>query len=239
MDSLIIFHGWGSSKEKWQKVKEKIELEGIEVKVPDLPGFKPENKLKRTWTLDDYVQWTKEFSEKENRFFLLGHSFGGRIGIKFAQKYPEKIKGLILVSAAGIKKPASFYHKILKKGAETMKKLKIEEIPFLKGIWEFLRKFFYRYILRKTDYYETSDFLRETIKKVLEEDLTPLLDKIKAPTFIIWGRKDKITLLEDAFLMKKRIKKSELVVLDNLGHAPHIKDPEKLAQKVIQFILKR
>ena len=35
--------------------------------------------------------------------WLVGASFGGRVAIKFAVKYPEKLKGLILVSAAGIK----------------------------------------------------------------------------------------------------------------------------------------
>ncbi len=39
-DTIIILHGWGSSKEKWQEVKENLEKQGLKVIVPDLPGFK-------------------------------------------------------------------------------------------------------------------------------------------------------------------------------------------------------
>ncbi len=242
MKTLIILHGWGSSKEKWQKVKENIEREGFRVLVPDLPGFKLENRLKKNWNLDDYIEWFKDFLqgnvsfETNDGFFLLGHSFGGRMGIKYASLYPQKISGLFLVSAAGIKKRPSLYRKILLKGARTMKNLHIEELPLLKGFWQFLRKVFYCYILRKTDYFRTSGYLKETIKNILDEDLTSYLNKIKIPTFIIWGEKDKITPVEDAFLMKKKIKKSEINLLNKIGHTPHLEVPNKLSQVILEFI---
>ena len=39
MKTLFILHGWQSSKEKWEKVKEKLEENKIEVIIPDIPGF--------------------------------------------------------------------------------------------------------------------------------------------------------------------------------------------------------
>ena len=237
MKTLIILHGWQSSKEKWQKVKENIESDEIEVIVPDLPGFKPETELKKPWTLDNYVGWLKDFSQDKEKFFLLGHSFGGRVAIKFASRYPEKLYGVILVSAAGIKKPPSFFQRFLKSGARLVKKLKIEETPQTKGLWEIFKKIFYRYILRKTDYLEASGFLKDTIKNILEEDLTPLLKEIKVPTLILWGEKDKITPLSDAYLIKKEIKLSQLEILPGIGHTPHLENPELLAQKIKKFCL--
>jgi len=236
MKTLIILHGWGSSKKKWKKVKENIEREGFKVLVPDLPGFGSESELNKTWDLDNYVEWVKKFSQGEEKFFLLGHSFGGRIGIKFSVNYPEKIEGLFLVSAAGVKKRPSISKKILLKGAKIIKRLKIEEAPLVKGIWQFARKIFYCYILRKTDYYQTSGYLKETIKNVLEEDLTSFLEKIKVRTFIIWGKKDKITPVSDAFLMKEKIKNSKIEILNNIGHTPHLKCPDKLSEIILKFL---
>ena len=241
---LIILHGWQSSKEKWQKVKEELEKEGIKVIIPDLPGFKPETTLKKTWNLDDYVKWVKDFlSRKRNTcpefaegFFLLGHSFGGRIVIKFAEKYPQEIKGLILVSAAGIKRN-SFSKELLGLGAGIAKDLKIEEVPVIKDFWQLFKKFFYRYILRKTDYLEAQGTLKETIKNVLAEDLTPLLNKISVPTLILWGKNDKITPLKDAFLMKEKIENSKLKILEEVGHNIYLENPELLAKKIKEFIL--
>ncbi|OIP75322.1 hypothetical protein CO121_00390 [bacterium (Candidatus Gribaldobacteria) CG_4_9_14_3_um_filter_36_15] len=238
MKTLIILHGWQSSKEKWQKTKQILESEELKIIVPDIPGFKPKTELKKPWNLNDYLDWFKEFYEKEKveePFFLLGHSFGGRMSIKFAAEHPEKVKGLILVSAAGINK-RSFYKKILGLGATAAKKLKIEKIPLLKDFWGIFKKFFYHYILRKTDYLQASGFLKETIKNILNEDLTSFLDKIFVPTLIIWGEKDRITPLKDAYLMKEKIKNSQLKLLKNVSHTPHLENPRILAQEIKDFV---
>ncbi len=237
MKTLIILHGWQSSSERWQRVKEKLQGEEFRVIVPDLPGFKPETELERAWNLDDYVEWLNNFSQDKGNFFLLGHSFGGRLAIKFANKYSYKLHGLFLVSAAGIKKQKTFYGRILKSGGEVVKGLKIDEMPMTRSIWQLFREFFYRYILRKTDYLRTSGWLKETIKNILEEDLTPLLENIKVPVYIIWGDKDKITPLEDAYLMKKMIKFSQLEILRNVGHKPHMESPDLLVQKIKEILL--
>lgn len=225
MKTLIILHGWQSSKERWQKVKENIESEEIEVIVPDLPGFKSETQLKEPWNLDNYVQWLKDFSQEREKFFLLGYSFGGRVAIKFAVSYPEKLYGLILISAAGIKKEPR-----ISKIIPFFKKF-----SFLPG-YQFLRKFFYRYLLRKTDYLLAQGALKETFKNILTEDLTPLLKEIKVPVLILWGEKDKITPLKDAKLMKNQIKFSQLEILPEIGHTLHLENPELLAQKVKEFL---
>ena len=89
MKTLIILHGWRSSKERWQNVKQNIESSGIKVIAPDIPGFKPETALREPWNLDNYVEWFKGFLAEQRisgQFFLLGHSFGGRILIKFSVK---------------------------------------------------------------------------------------------------------------------------------------------------------
>lgn len=236
MKTLIILHGWQSSKEKWQKVKENIESDEIEVIVPDIPGFKPETELQKSWNLDDYVEWLKDFSQDKEKFFLLGHSFGGRVAIKFASIYPQKLFGLILVAAAGIKKEPSVPGKVLGWGTKMVRTLKIEEMPQTRGFWQVFKKLFYRYILRKTDYLEASGFLKETIKNILEEDLTPLLKEIKVPVLILWGENDKITPVSDAKLMAEKIKDSNLEILENIGHTPHLENPELLTQKIKSFI---
>jgi pimeloyl-ACP methyl ester carboxylesterase len=239
MSLLIILHGWGSSKEKWQKVKELLQRERIKVIIPDLPGFKKETELKNPWDLAHYVKWFAEllkelekfYPELKQGFFLLGHSFGGRISIKFTAAYQERVKSLILVSSAGIKRDSAS-KKILRKLSKLLEILKIKNAK----PYQFLRRFFYRFVLGKTDYLKAKGALKETMKKVIDEDLTPLLKNISVPTLIIWGRKDKITPLKDAFLMKKLIKNSSLEILETSAHTPYLDNPKALAQEIISFI---
>ncbi len=259
MKTLIILHGWQSSKEKWQAVEQGIKEQGIKVIAPDLPGFKKETELTKPWNLDDYVDWFKREPETRRRgyspdvgsrvssrvsnyqkarpnrnekFFLLGHSFGGRIAIKFAAKYPEKLKGLILVSSAGIKHKRTPYVRAILDIARIARQCRFA--PF----YPFLRKIFYKYVLRRTDYINTEKMpnLKETFKNIIQEDLFPYLSQIKTRTLIIWGEKDKITPLSDAELMNKKIQNSKLEILKNTGHAPYLENPEILANKITKFI---
>jgi len=244
MKTLIILHGWDSSKEKWEKVKEFLESNDIRVITLDLPGFKEENKLVRAWNLDNYIQWLKEFIRKIkdirefngfSKFFLIGHSFGGRIAIKFAANYPELLSGLILVSSAGIKRKKNYFFLFLSKIFNFVMKL-----PILNRTKPFFRGIFYKYLLRQTDYLkaqEASNFLKETFKNIIDEDLSPDLSKIKTPTLILWGEKDKMTPINDAYLMAKLITNSKLEILEGLSHAPHLENPAFLVSKIKEFLL--
>jgi len=259
MKTLIILHGWQSSKEKWQNVKEALEEQGIRVLVLDLPGFKPENQLKQAWCLDDYVERLAEKIDEgktgrgqtspklgskflgglpspsppvfPSPVFLLGHSFGGRIAIKFAVRYPEKLQGLILVSAAGIK-DNSLTTKFFWFLAGLSQKLKIKQCP----CYSFARKFFYRFVLRKIDYFKANPIQKEIMKKAVSEDLTPFLKDIFVPTLIIWGRKDKTTPLKNGYLMKEKIRGAKLKILPYIGHSPHLENPGLLAEKIREFL---
>ena len=228
-DKLIILHGWQSSKQRWEKVKT-ILRERQDIIIPDLPGFEKETRLERVWDLDDYIKWFEKFSLDKGKFFLLGHSFGGRMAIKFAIKHPEKIKALILVSSAGIK--PDIKHKNFIKYFSFFKKISF--LPF----YNFFRKIFYKYILRVTDYLKAENipYLKDTFKNVIAEDLEKYFSEIKVPVFIIWGDKDKLTPISDAYIMNKKIKNSKLEVLKNIGHSPHIEIPEILAEKIKKYI---
>jgi hypothetical protein len=61
MKTLIILHGWQSSKDRWKKVEGLISESGIRVLCMDIPGFKHETELKEPWTLDNYIDWFKNY----------------------------------------------------------------------------------------------------------------------------------------------------------------------------------
>lgn len=246
MKTLIILHGWQSSGARWNKVKGEIEKQGIRVLAPDIPGFKNGNELEKPWNLDNYIDWFSDFvmqqkleyPEIEDGFYLLGHSFGGRMTIKIAAKKIFRLNGIILVSAAGIKRNQTVHSEVMGLAAKLVKAFKLGDRANTKNIYNFLRIFFYRYIIRKTDYLNATGALNETIKNILAEDLKIILSDISEPTKIIWGDKDRITSLRDAYLMKEKIQNSELEILKSVGHMPYNDCPEKLAESIIKFIKK-
>ncbi|KAI4465621.1 monoacylglycerol lipase [Holotrichia oblita] len=70
---------------------------------------------------------------KKERYILMGHSFGGRVGILFAQMYPELIAKIIaLDSSYTMPIPPEEYIYSLKQGFEKVKKMllfKLEDSP--------------------------------------------------------------------------------------------------------------
>jgi len=243
---ILILHGWGSCAKNWTKVKELLEKKGLEVFAPDLPGFGKCPLPTKPWSIDDYVEWIKNFCSlfaevgfaevgpPQTKFYLLGHSFGGRIAIKFAIKYPEKLKSLILNSAAGITPRPKFKIFIFCFFS------KIGNLIFSLPILKFLRPFCLKiaYLLGAGRDYQMiqNSTMRETFKKTIGEDLTSCLSQITIPTLLIWGAKDRLIPVSDAYLMKKEIKNSRLKIIPNIGHAANLEAPEKLAEIIIQSI---
>jgi pimeloyl-ACP methyl ester carboxylesterase len=241
-DSILILHGWAGSSKSWSKTKEILENQGFKVFVPDLPGFGVEKEPPFPWSISDYVDWVKKYCEKISQingefiepFFLLGHSFGGRIAIKFAMKYPEKLKGLILVASAGItprpKMKITFFTFISKVGNL------IFSLPILEIFREPIRKLVYILTNARDYYFLQGKVMKETFKKTIEENLTPYLSQIKMPTLIIWGDKDAMVPISDAYKMNKEISNSTLKIIPGGKHALNYQFPQKLAEIISNFL---
>jgi len=230
--NIVVLHGWNSRPEKWRRVKELLAKKDIAVFTPVLPGFSYE--LKKAWDLNDYCDWLKVWLEEKKleRVILLGHSFGGRVAIKFVTEHPVLVEKLILINAAGIKDKrwqARFKRGLFKIIAKAGKRL----VPG--GLDDTLRRGLY-FLTGERDYYLAKGLLRETMKLVIEEDLEPLLSKIKLPTLIIWGENDKLTPLWMGREIRDKIVGARLKVLEEIGHNPHLEFPKQLVKTIRQWL---
>jgi pimeloyl-ACP methyl ester carboxylesterase len=226
---LFVLHGWGSNIERWKEVAEQISGEEIKVIIPDLPGFGLSEKLKNPWTINDYVKWFEEFAKEINvqDFYLAGHSFGGALAAKITVRFPQNVKKLFLISAALIRK------KTVKKNI-FLKSAKLFKLFSFLPFYVFFRKAVYKFIIRKSDYVYTDGVMKETYLNVISDDISFNLPFIKVPTTIIWGQKDDSTPIEDAYYMNKQIKNSNLIIIPEAGHDLNRKQPEILAQKILE-----
>ena len=233
MEAILILHGWGwpASVPQWAKVKELLERGGYKVFVPDLPGFGNAVRPPEPWTINDYVEWVNDFCEKNNfpPGFLVGHSFGGSVATKFSIKYPEKVKKLILVDSAGIRK------KRLKKEVQKAVAHFLNTFSFL-PFYGFFRKIAYRTLFRTSDYLLTEGVMKKTYLNIIGEDISGYFSRITVPTMLVWGGKDGITPLQHAHFIKEQIAGARLEIIPNVGHNSHRESPELLVEKIVNFI---
>jgi pimeloyl-ACP methyl ester carboxylesterase len=226
---FLILHGWGSRSEKWERVGELLNKNGLKVIIPDLPGFGKSEKPSTIWTLKDYSNFVEEFVKFLNleKFYLLGHSFGGAIAVKFSLKYPEKIEKLFLVGAACLRRKTlkqKFFYLISK----------IFKIFSFLPFYSLLRRAFYKFIIQKSDYLSTQGVLRDIYLKIIKEDLSKFLPFLKVPTIIIWGKKDEVVPIKDGYFMNKKIKNSKLIIIPKGDHDLEQKMPKLLTEKILE-----
>lgn len=62
------------------------------------------------------------------------------------------------------------------------------------------------------------------------------LNKITAPTLIVWGRQDRLRPIAHADVAKERIPDSRLHVFDPCGHLPPIEYPEEFNNLLLEFL---
>lgn len=217
---VLILHGWGSKSDRWQTTAKLLSGRGFEVIIPDLPGFGQSDSPQRIWNLNDYSNFVNEFTEKLalDEFYLLGHSFGGSIAVIHSLNHSEKVKKMFLVGAAAIR-------------TETVKKKTtygLSKVFKFLGYLPFVKKFFYRFII-KSDYPSTRGIMRDIYLKTIKEDLSDKLENVNVPTLIIWGEKDDITPLKNAYEINSKIKNSKLEIVPQIGHNLHSEVPGKLS----------
>ncbi|WP_173915790.1 alpha/beta hydrolase [Halobacillus sp. Marseille-Q1614] len=102
--TVIIVHGAFEHSKRYSHVIERLEQDGYRVITGDLPGQgESEGKRGHIKSFDDYLhkvmEWINE-AEDEIPLFVLGHSMGGLIVIRFMQKLQPHLDGVILSSPA-------------------------------------------------------------------------------------------------------------------------------------------
>jgi len=104
--SIIFLHGWIQKQNSHLYYKEAVaafEQLRYKVFVPDMPGFGQSAIPSRPYTLHDYAVFLKDYIENNHiqSPVLIGHSFGGRVIIKYAVTFPHEIKAIVLSGTPG------------------------------------------------------------------------------------------------------------------------------------------
>lgn len=229
---IILMHGWGCSADTLESVA-RIARESHTVYNVDFPGFGQSPEPAEVWGVERYTRLIEGFVDRlgiENPV-LLGHSFGGRVGILYASRRP--VSRLILVDAAGVKpsRPLSYYYKVYTYKA--MKHL-MRLIYGREGAERRLEA--QRASRGSADYAAASPKMRAILSKVVNEDLCHVMPSIKAPTLLIYGENDTATPVKDARKIESLVPDAGLVVMDGCGHYSFLDNPAQFAAVLRSFL---
>ena len=232
--TIILMHGWGCDHTTLASI-ERVALQcGYRVINIDFPGFGQSQEPPQVWGVEDYTLMLEDFiaALEVARPTLLGHSFGGRVGILYSSRHDD-VEALILVDAAGIKprRSLNYYRKVY-----TFKAIK-RLMYLVYGRDEAEKRLDARRAKAgSSDYASASPMMRRILSRVVNEDLTDRLPLIKAPTLLIWGENDTATPIADARKMERMIPGAGLVSFPGCGHYSFLDNPVQFAAVLRSFL---
>jgi proline iminopeptidase len=185
---------------------------------------------------------------------VLGHSWGGGLAAMYAIEYPLKVKSLVLCDAMPpsfrlwsqeeelIAKRTSSYDSLLEdqiKAQEGFKKQEVKWVDSLmkvafKGQFEDTSKLALLKIKLPPDYFKRSKIFEHIGPELFAFDITTKLEKIIAPTLIIYGDQEPANQISGP-VYKSGIANATLVVIPRSGHFPFIEQPVRFNSAIATF----
>ena len=232
---IVFLHGWGGEMASFGPIPS-ILADRFQVVAVDLPGFGKSPLPSQPWGTADYADFVASFlrATEAAPATLVGHSFGGRVSLSLAARYPDLVSKLILVDSAGIvpRRGPGYYLRV----SAVKVTRRAFSLPGIGAFKEPVMRRVYRAV-GSSDYNAASDpTLRAIFVKVVNEDLRELFPRIQAPTLLIWGDRDQDTPLADGKLMEKLIPDAGLVVFEGAGHFAYLDRVDQFCRVVAHFV---
>jgi pimeloyl-ACP methyl ester carboxylesterase len=219
---ILFLHGYLSRKESFY-YQIKFFSREYRVTAPDILGFGASSKIDSAMSVGDYAEWLEKFIEASGIKcpIIVAHSFVARVAIKYLSTHPQGAKKLVLCGGAGIVKPRS---------SRYIWRVKLYRIT---------KKFFPKFAEKRfgsREYKTLSPIMRESYKKIVNEDLRICAQKIVCPTLLVYGKNDTATPAdEEGKIFNNAIRQSTLVLMEG-DHFCFCKHPQSFNELVDNFL---
>jgi len=224
-ETVVMLQGWGTDFGIYDSIAKTINSSYQFIQF-NFPGFGGAEEPREAWNVDAFADFFCKLMEalQIKKAILIGHSYGGRVIIKLANRknLPFEISRIVLIDSAGImaKHDLKYRYKIAK--YKFLKKLTTNKViyylfPELIDDWKSRQG--------SQDYREASEIMKKCLVMAVNEDLTSLLPNITQETLLIWGDKDTATPLADGKKMEALIPNAGLTVLEGSGHFSYLEKP--------------
>lgn len=242
---VLLIHGFGADSSNW--IRFANELEGqYGFIIPDLPGHGQTTKTtEMNYGISEQAERLFRLMDKLGikRFHVAGNSMGGAISIEMARREPDRVLSLGLVDSAGIteEKPAFLNalerdkgNPLIPHSAEQFHKTLDWATNQGVGIPGFMITAMGKEKAANADVAEKvwADINQDPAMRLKDRGVLP---RIKTPTLILWGAKDRILGLDNVKAFQNGLPNDRTVILQNAGHLPMAEEPGKSADAFRAF----
>lgn len=241
--ALIILHGVFGSGENWFTVAKKFS-EHFRVFLPDQRnhGRSPHSE---EFSYPLLVQDLKDFADQQGlkKFFLIGHSMGGKVAMHFASEHPERLEAMVVADIAPRKYQP--HHQQVMAGLKAVdlnivgSRTEAESAMAAHITEGDVRQFLLKNLYRKEDGKFAWRLNLPVLEKAVESigDSVEFSKKVSVPALFIRGDKSRYIRPEDEDLIRNIFPKSSIAGIEDAGHWVQAEKPEEFTRTVLNFLL--
>ena len=229
---LLLLHGLFGALSNFRGILEEFSKR-YKVVIPLLPIYE---MPVLDATVNGLVRYVRQFVDMRGYegMIVLGNSLGGHIAQLYALDQTRKVRALILTGSSGL------FEDSLGGGYP-----KRGDYDYIKDRTEYT--FYDPKVATKElvdEVYEICNNRGKAIrvismaKSAMRENLAKHLHKLTMPVLLIWGKQDKITPTFVGEDFHRLLVNSELVLVDECGHAPMMEKPEEFNRILDEFLQK-
>lgn len=209
-----------------------------EVVVPEHPGFGNSDNPSWIRNVGDVAMYYLDFLHEldAQRVHLVGHSLGGWIAAELAVRNAARLATLTLIAPAGIRvKGVPIGDNFIWSPEEAARNLFHDQAFAEKMLAQPLSE-------EEADRQLTNRFMAAKLgwePRWFNPSLERWLHRIKLPTLVLWGADDKFLPSRYAEAWGERVAGSEVDLIPQCGHLPHIEKADATAARILSFLAGR
>jgi 3-oxoadipate enol-lactonase len=227
---LVLLHGYPLDHHLWDEVVSLLE-DTFDVILPDLRGFGDSTTVDSPYSMDDYASDIAGLLDQLDiqKVAIVGHSMGGYVALAFARLYPERVRGLGLVSSQVLADTPERKEGRYKSAADVS----------ANGIGSVVETMTPKFTAdERLQAYARASMERQpaaayigALKAMAERvDATPLLSSFHFPVVVLHGDADSLIPIDRAREVKAALPQAHLVEIRRAGHMPMMEAKEQTAE---------
>jgi len=253
--AIVLVHGITSTSATWEQVMPYLATR-FTVIAPDLIGHGESAKPRGDYSLGAYASGVRDLMVAlghESATFV-GHSLGGGVVMQLSYQFPERCERLVLVDSGGLGRELNL---LLRAATLPFSEVVLPLLAStrLLDAGRSVGRLFGRLGLRAgTDMAELArghaslgdPEARAAFLHTLRTIVDPVGQRVNAsdrlylaesiPFMLVWGERDSIIPVEHGRSAHELVPSSRLEVFEEAGHFPHLDEPQRFIDVLVDFI---
>ena len=241
---VVLLHGFPLDRSMWSHQQSTVGAI-YRVIAPDLRGHGTSAAPEGIYTVDemaDDVIETLDGLQLTGPVVFGGLSMGGYLVLSIAARYPERVKGLMLMNtrAAADSPEAARVREDLARQVEAAGNAEAVVATMLPRL--FTRSTFehHPHLIARMHHQMARTPARAvagTLRGLaLRPDRTGLLSRIATPSLVLAGREDQLIPMEESEAMARSLPNARLVTINGAGHVAPLENPKATNEAILTFL---